>query len=100
MNTILDEILAERVRQTRLHGDQSHLPNGTSAGFAVNAQHARHVCDLKTERGELTFRHILMEEVWEAVSATTDPEFRTELVQVAAVCVQIIEAIDGRATDA
>lgn len=96
MTTILDEILAERVRQHRLWGDRSHLPMGTGSGFKANADEARIVCDIKHRQGTLTFRHIIAEEFWELMAATTDEERRAEAIQVAAVCVQIIEAIDAR----
>ncbi|MER6951259.1 hypothetical protein ABT294_45315 [Nonomuraea sp. NPDC000554] len=47
-------------------------------------------------RGELSWRHILHEEVLEAF-AEDDPELlRAELVQVAAVAVKWVQALDRR----
>ena len=92
-DSILTDILTERVRQHRLWGDQSHLPMGTGVGFTANADAARHVCDLKHRHGGLTFRHILAEEFWEVLAATTDEDLEIELVQLAAVCVQILEVL-------
>ena len=50
--------------------------------------------------GSVTFEHILTEE-WAEAMAESDPDaLRAELVQVAAVAVQWIEAIDIRAAPA
>lgn len=99
MTSILDEILAERVRQHGLWGDQSHLPDGTDPEFRATANSARNLCGFMAERAALTFRHILAEEFWEALSETDPDKLRAELVQVAAVCVQWCEAIDQRQGD-
>ncbi len=50
------------------------------------------------ERGQLTYMHILIEEVSEAASCGRDNKaLREELVQVAAVTVAMIECIDRNA---
>ena len=91
---IIDEIIAELVRQHRLWGDQSHLPTGTGQpGDARMADLYRQACDSATADGTLTWRHVLAEEFWEVLAATTDEGLEIELVQLAAVCVQILEVL-------
>ncbi len=113
---ILAEVARERVRQTEKHGDQSHLPDGTGPyeqpligngasplqpdGTAVArwlAWWAKRETDRAARHGAVTFRDILLEEVFEALAESDPAALRTELVQVAAVAVQWVEAIDARA---
>jgi len=88
------DVLAERQRQKKLHGVQT-LPDGTgdSASDAMRSV-AQMLCDQATRRGTLTWRDILREEVFEAFAETDRDKLREELIQVAAVAVQWIEAID------
>lgn len=94
---ILAEVLAERVRQHRLWGDQSHLPMGTSDAYREQAEDARYYCERATDLGTLTFWHILAEEVAEVRCETDPARLRTELIQVMAVCLQMVQAIDKKA---
>lgn len=103
MTSATADVVAERDRQDRKWGQQSH-PDGTGARVEVVplwdavdfAEWAKHATDSSAQAGEVTWRHILLEEVAEAF-AESDPELlRTELVQVAAVAVQWVEAIDRR----
>jgi hypothetical protein len=93
---VLDEVFAERTRQDERFGEQNH-PDGTG-GLGDNhmATASRYACDEATKAGRLTFRHILYEEMWEAFAETDPEKLRAELVQVAAVAVSWIEAIDRR----
>jgi hypothetical protein len=89
------DVLAEAHCQTDKWGVQRH-PDGTGPCYAFHAQDARERCNAAANAGEVTWRHILIEEVYEAL-AETDPErLREELVQVAAVCVSWIEDLDSR----
>lgn len=99
MTHILDEILTERVRQHQLWGDQTHLPDGTENNLLTRATRAVAVadCDQATSAGTLTFWHILAEEIAEVRAETNPMRLRAELIQVAAVCLQWIEAIDTKA---
>ena len=115
---VLEEISHERGRQIAKHGNQSSLPDGTGRRHEVfgelddllinqgpevhNAALAR-VAKVRTDsashsegNGSITFEHILTEEWAEAIAESDPALLRAELVQVAAVCVQWIEAIDGR----
>ncbi|WP_179210861.1 hypothetical protein [Cellulomonas iranensis] len=113
---ILAEVARERVRQTQKHGDQSRVPDGTGPdvmllngngasplspdGTAIAqwlASWAKRETDHAASHGAVTFRDILLEEVFEALAEADPTALRTELVQVAAVAVQWIEAIDARA---
>lgn len=57
---------------------------------------AREIAALAAEHGGLTWRHILAEEMFEALAESDPAKLRAELVQVAAVAVQWVEAIDRR----
>ncbi|MFI6639975.1 NUDIX hydrolase [Streptomyces sp. NPDC050504] len=94
---LLGEVQAERQRQNARWGEQNH-PDGT--GLPVY-QHAVRRYREQTERaaatGFLAWRDVLLEEVYEALAETDPAALRTELVQVAAVCVAWAGAIDRRA---
>lgn len=97
---ILAQIALERDAQDDKFGDQSDLPDGTSVSLRWHADSRRERCQRAAEQGNLTWRHIADEE-WAEATAETDPlRLRAELVQLAAVCVAWIEAIDKRALTA
>lgn len=91
-----EEIDAERQRQLAKFGDQHH-PDGT--GLPIH-QHAanryRDAADRNAAAGVLTWRDVLLEEVYEALAESDPAALRTELVQVAAVCAAWISDIDSR----
>lgn len=101
---VLYQVAAERGRQDQKWGEQNH-PDGTGkriwpALFRLpmdeSAGIAKAQVDLDASRGRSTYAGILLEEVFE-VMAESDPQaLREELVQVAAVAVQWVEAIDRR----
>lgn len=93
---VLAEVAAERRRQDERWGEQNHQ-DGTGSAHAAEAVLARKECDRAARAGELTWRHILLEEIAEA-GAEHDPGIlREELIQVAAVAVAWAEALDRRA---
>lgn len=97
LDQAMRDVRAERIRQAQLHGDQSHLPDGTGGpGLQTIAEYRRRQCEGAAQRGALTFRDIFDEEVAEVLAEDDPARLRAELVQVAAVCVQWIQAIDGR----
>lgn len=119
---IFDEINQERVRQDAKWGEQNHLdvdrvltdraggcdPQRMAEEYGIpTARSARANCDGEAEAGRCTWAHILVEEVAEAVEAATLAQLgreplaalRKELVQVAAVAVSWIEAIDRRGSE-
>ncbi|HET6916637.1 MAG TPA: hypothetical protein VFH56_11160 [Acidimicrobiales bacterium] len=102
---ILAEVDEERVRQNAKWGEQNH-PDGTGPDwrwvaifrqpFAQCAEIAKLQVDYDAKRGQSTYMGILAEEFFEALAEDDPANLRAELVQVAAVAVAWIEAIDRR----
>jgi hypothetical protein len=91
--SVVGEVIAERAAQDRQWGEQNH-PDGTSpAAYTRAAEVAQAVTNMHAAEGSVTWLDILHEEVMEAFASRTP---RDELVQVAAVAVAWIEAIDRR----
>lgn len=118
---VLVEILAEATRSIEKHGEQLHLPMGTGvderplATIAtldgatglhphMNAEEIASVATLDTKAhseheggdGTVTWWQILREEVFEAAAENGTRELRAELIQVAAVTLKMIDALDAR----
>jgi hypothetical protein len=98
MLTVLAEIAAERSAQDTKWGEQNH-PDGT--GPTDDARRAALEAKIRTDRaadeGRCTWALILLEEVFEALAEHDPARLRAELVQVAAVAVSWVQAIDRRA---
>lgn len=94
---VLVDVHNERGRQDAKWGEQNH-PDGTreSPNSLANLAAARALCEYHTKRGRPTWLHILREEVYEAFAETDPVKLRAELIQVAAVAVAWVEAIDRR----
>lgn len=95
---IYAEIDTERRRQEELWGEQV-LPMNTKDGYVhcrKLLEPARASCDVATEEKQLTWFHIAQEEFLEAFSEEQEFLQRDELIQLAAVCVQIVESLDRR----
>lgn len=115
MSNVIANIINERRRQDEKWGEQNH-PDGTGEksiplngivrgpGSVTGDKHyafglalqAKSSTDRKAEAGEVTFADILLEEVFEALAESDPEKLRIELVQVAAVAAQWVEAIDRR----
>lgn len=93
---VLCEVDEERKRQDAKWGEQNH-PDGTGHAWDLKAGSATEDCDNAFRDGHGTWRHILAEEFWEALAEDDCPTLRAELIQVAAVAVAWVEAIDRRA---
>lgn len=94
------DVIRERVRQVEKWGDDSHKDRADGTGLPSDqacAEFAKLITDTNDDAGTLTWRDILHEEVCEAFAETDPVKLRTELVQVAAVAVKWVEAIDRRA---
>ncbi|TIH27052.1 hypothetical protein, partial [Subtercola vilae] len=114
------EVQAERDRQDQKWGEQNH-PDGTgpsrmilgdlkytkafdghrgislaTASADVLAGCAKQVTDSAAKQGNVFWQDILLEEVFEAFAESDTSKLRTELIQVAAVAQQWVEAIDRR----
>jgi hypothetical protein len=108
--SILAEIGQERRRQIERWGEQNHpsldvllvhrTPERMADEYEIPTEaRAKAMTEAAMRRGELTWGHILVEELAEAVEAGVlngEHAMRAELVQVAAVAVAWIEAIDRR----
>lgn len=101
---VLFEIDLERERQEQKWGQQNH-PDGTGpnllmpiGGITADLYRESMVdrCDLMHQVGAGTWEHILTEEYAEAMAEADPAVLRRELIQVAAVAVAWIEAIDRR----
>jgi hypothetical protein len=94
---VVEEILVERHAQDDKWGQQNH-PDGTAQHYDdLAAEQAKNVCAARAQNGTITWRDILHEEVKEAFAESDQTNLRTELIQVAAVAVAWVEAIDRRA---
>ncbi|XVU25784.1 hypothetical protein ACQPZJ_01630 [Actinoplanes sp. CA-054009] len=92
---VLAEIAAERAAQDEQWGEQNH-PDGTEfLSYWTDAQVAREASQKADAGGMLTWGHVLRE-VYEALAEAAPADVRHKLVQVAAVAVAWIEAIDRR----
>lgn len=92
---LLDEIAIERHAQDAKWGEQNP-PDGTFRAFERRADMARQECEERFASGCGTWRDILLEEVYEALAESNPAKLRKELVQIAAVAVAWMEAIDRR----
>jgi hypothetical protein len=106
---VLDEVAAERARQEAKWGQCDYpsvdpdmanalaSPERICAFYGVPSEsYAKASCQSADARGRCTFAHVAIEELAEALSAPDEGARREELVQLAAVAVKWIEAIDRR----
>lgn len=90
---IAHELVLETDRQLEKWGIQNH-PIGNAPHYAKTADIMRAQCDGAAEAGECTWRHILLEEWWEAMGEEDPAKVREELVQAGAVIVSMISSLD------
>jgi len=106
-DAVLGEVHVERLLQNRKWGEQNHPDRMTMFGTPVfrmaygieSADYLRRKCNDAFERGDASWDRILLEEVAEAMdecAANDTVGLRRELLQVAAVAVAWVEAIDRR----
>lgn len=96
-SSIFHEINAERERQDAKWGVQEHpmIPEeALRRYFEKTADYCRNNCDKLMKLGEASWYDILREEFYEAFAESDAGRQREELVQVAAVAVEIIEYLD------
>jgi hypothetical protein len=92
---IFDRVYAERERQWQKWGDQRH-PDGTGEqSFAWLRDFYRKACQSAAKDDAVTWRHILREEVYEALAEDDPVARRAELIQVAAMAFCEIEQLDA-----
>lgn len=99
---VANEMISERARQDAKWGEQNHpsLPpyfNGDAlVAYMPSHETAKVMVDRDADAGQSSWAHIAIEELTEALDAESELERRTELVQLGAVIVASIEAIDRR----
>lgn len=95
--TVLDDVRIERIAQDLKWGEQNH-PDGTGPYLKHLADEARSACGWAFYEGVGTYRHILLEEVYEALAETDPIKLKAELIQVAAVAVAWVEKLNREET--
>jgi len=98
---VFDEVATERLNQDKRFGEQNHPDIGGPNADRLRQYYSRNADDHRHDndhRGDwpLAWDGILLEEVYEALAESDPAKLRAELVQVAAVAVAWIEAIDRR----
>lgn len=106
MEDIFKEIKQERFEQDAKWGEQNHpildpvLIDRDALRMCQEYEipsenRARQNVEVLSKRGDLTYMHILIEELSESASCGTDTkQLREELIQSAAVLVAMIESLD------
>ena len=105
------EIMRERERQDEKWGEQNHPMRGLGDNNIIKRGTILYPDDSTLKNTLSTFRYrnetkkagwfdILQEEVYEAFLETDPAKQREEMIQVAAVAVQIIECLDRRMEEA
>lgn len=102
-HVVLAEVEQERTRQHARFGEQNHpdFPAHTGPAsrheyYGEKADDWKFFNDRRVRAANLSWDGILLEEVYEALAESDPVALRTELIQVAAVAVAWIEAIDRR----
>jgi len=95
-DAVLDEVWRECNKADEKFGPQLSLPDGTTEDWTEQAAVAKRLTDLSTRAGKLTWQMILSEEFLAACAEPDVVALRVELVQVAAVAVRWVGAIDKR----
>lgn len=93
---VLIEIRDERRSQDEKWGEQNHVDDTGYSYLKEKAAIAKRECDTAFASGNGSWRLILREEFCEVLAETDPAKVREELIQVAAVAVNWIEAIDRR----
>jgi hypothetical protein len=93
---IVDDVLRERRRACQVHGDGRRRADGITGHLIPAMESIRTLCDIKCERGEETWVHVLAEEFLEAVTEPDAGKLETELIQVASTAINWIAAIRRR----
>ncbi|MEU7894042.1 2'-5' RNA ligase family protein [Nonomuraea sp. NPDC049152] len=97
---VLADVAAERVAQDVMFGIQDPADGTGGPERTAAADHAKAELERAARAGEITWRHILHEEVLEAFAESDPDRLRAELIQVAAVAVKWAQALGGRGATA
>ena len=106
MENIIQEIKTERLYQDGKWGIQNHpildpmlierSPERMCEEYEIPSEtRAKAMCDIHAKRCDVTYMHILVEEISEVASCGKDTvALRKELIQCAAVVIAMIESLD------
>lgn len=90
---VLDHVFMERGRQESKWGEQNHADGTGRPDDSAVADRYRAITDFNAKQGHVTYRDILLEEVFEAIAESDKEKLKTELIQVAAVAVAWVEKL-------
>jgi len=94
---VFDEVRRECTAAWQKFGPQTAVPDGTGADWQKHeADIARMTCQSAFAAGDGSWMAILHEEVAEAFAESDPTLLRAELLQVAAVALRWVEAIEAR----
>lgn len=93
---VVADVISERLAQDEKWGQQNHSDGTGQPWYQAKAGFAREDADTAASAGQLTWLLILREEFYEAMAESDPVRLREELIQVAAVAVAWVEAIDRR----
>ena len=109
---VLGDVAQERVRQRARYGRKQDLEDGTGPGVRwlrntsahldllnaeqIQVQLRREYEAYEAQHGEPTWMHLVREEIAEAFQEEHPVRLREELLQVAALAVSWVEALDAR----
>lgn len=99
LNDLASEVIEERLEQVQQWGQQDHPSSHRFAlpsYYETQADRYKEINDARVADGSLSWDGILLEEVFEALAESDPQARRTELIQVAAVALAEVEAIDRR----
>jgi len=89
---VLDDVNAERLRQDRKWGLISYRVGANAREYEMPIEYrAQYLCEKADSEGKLTWGHILVEELAEALDSFSEEEQEKELIQLAAVAVSAVE---------
>lgn len=101
-SNILRDVLTERMNQQKKWGYQNFpftkpgiQPSMLPGVYLLPPeQSAKHMCNIQEITKSLTYGHLIVEELVEAIVAPTPEQQRQELIQLLAVILQCVESID------
>ncbi len=97
LDAYAQEVVAERVRQNKKWGPQTHIDTtDLTPSYVIPEETTKILCELERSCDKLSWSSIAAEELSEAVWAKDAQSRREELIQLAAVCLAWVEDIDQR----
>lgn len=102
--SVVNDLVRERCRQKDTYGEAQHLEDGTGerafwlypvSGLPADTIEA-YLRDDYEHRNEISWMHLVREEVAEAFKESDPVRLQEELLQVAALCVSWVEDIRSR----